>query len=360
MNSNFPDLLINGLSICLYSQLFFIGVFNIFNKTKRNILLGAMCCLIAVSYIYNLYWPKFNKSLLFNMLLGGYKIMFLPYLIYLYLVLLLKKIEPKKTIINNLIAPVFVHVTYLIIKFGFIGTYTKYIVNFVGLVSSFILLSYIFYLFKGIVLLKKLKPLILSKIHKRYSIFFYTLFIYGLFSSSTSLIPFLKNGEEFYRTFRLLSQDLITSLSIIVNIGVLVFAILESPKLKTLLYGNKIYTGYDSILNEDNIRNFIKEVFNEKKLFKDVDFDIKASLKTYEVDDNEFKLFIKKEYNQTPIEFINSYRVEEFKAVVQLDENSKYSLIGIANEVGFKSKATFYRNFKAIEGVTPKQYCSNL
>lgn len=360
MNSNFPDLLINGSLICLYLQLILLGIFNIFNKTVRNVILGTICCLLALSFIYTIYWSLFNKSLFFNILLGGYKHMFLPSLIYLYLALLPKNNHPKRLITNNLILPLIIHISYIIMKFGFKDFYSQNIVDVVGFINSFIFLSYVFYLIKGIVLLKKLKPIILVKIHKRYSVFFYVLFSYGIFLVSTSLIPYFTNDEDYYKTFMFLSQDIYITLAVIVNLGVLVFAILESPKIKTLLYGNKIYTGYDSISNEENIRTFIKEVFKEKKLFKDVDFDIKANLKAYKVDDNEFKLFIKKEYNQTPIEFINSYRVEEFKTVVQLDENSKYSLIGIANKVGFKSKATFYRNFKTIEGITPKQYCNNL
>lgn len=285
--------------------------------------------------------------------------MFLPALLYLYMALLLKDVPSKPLIKAHLIAPLLVHVSYLLVKFGLYDFYCNHIADLVSFVNAFIFFSYIFYLIKGTALLTHLKPLILPKIHRRYVVFYYTMFIYGIFLVSTALIPYLTRDEDYYKTFMFLSQDVYISLAIIVNTAILIFAIIESPILKNQIYGSKIYTGYDNISNESNISQFIKDIFEDQKLFTHADFDLKSCLKAHGIKDSDFKLFLKKEYDQTPISFINTYRVQEFKAAVLLDENSKYSIMGIAQKVGFKSKATFYRNFKAIEGVTPKQYCSN-
>ena len=55
-------------------------------------------------------------------------------------------------------------------------------------------------------------------------------------------------------------------------------------------------------------------------------------------------------------DFINEYRVEEFKAKLKTNSQEKLSLLGIAYECGFNSKATFNRVFKRITNYSPSQY----
>lgn len=55
-------------------------------------------------------------------------------------------------------------------------------------------------------------------------------------------------------------------------------------------------------------------------------------------------------------DFINHYRIEEFKTRCALPENKQYTLIAIALDCGFNSKATFNRVFKNATGLTPGDY----
>ncbi|CCH54348.1 response regulator receiver protein [Fibrisoma limi BUZ 3] len=55
-------------------------------------------------------------------------------------------------------------------------------------------------------------------------------------------------------------------------------------------------------------------------------------------------------------DFVNEYRVEEFKQQVNNPDNAHLSLLGIALECGFNSKATFNRAFKKFTGVSPKEF----
>jgi len=54
--------------------------------------------------------------------------------------------------------------------------------------------------------------------------------------------------------------------------------------------------------------------------------------------------------------FINYLRVEAFKASVEDPKFRHLSLFGIAQEVGFSSKASFHRAFKKQCGLTPREY----
>lgn len=57
-------------------------------------------------------------------------------------------------------------------------------------------------------------------------------------------------------------------------------------------------------------------------------------------------------------EFINRYRVNEFKKQVLNPINANYTLLAIAIQCGFNSKASFNRIFKNITGITPAEYKS--
>lgn len=55
-------------------------------------------------------------------------------------------------------------------------------------------------------------------------------------------------------------------------------------------------------------------------------------------------------------DFVNRYRVEEFKEKVGSAEFANFTLLGTAFECGFNSKSAFNRVFRQFTGVTPSQY----
>ncbi len=55
-------------------------------------------------------------------------------------------------------------------------------------------------------------------------------------------------------------------------------------------------------------------------------------------------------------DFVNEYRVREFQERIQLPENRNITLLGIALDCGFNSKATFNRSFKKFTGKAPKEF----
>ncbi len=59
-------------------------------------------------------------------------------------------------------------------------------------------------------------------------------------------------------------------------------------------------------------------------------------------------------------DFVNQRRVEEAKKRLNNPEYQDYSLEGIGQSIGFKSKTTFYRAFKKFTGKTPGEYSRTL
>ena len=65
---------------------------------------------------------------------------------------------------------------------------------------------------------------------------------------------------------------------------------------------------------------------------------------------------INRHFNKNFFEFINEYRIEEFKKLAVDPKNKHISILGLAMDAGFNSKATFNRIFKNASGLTPSQF----
>lgn len=64
--------------------------------------------------------------------------------------------------------------------------------------------------------------------------------------------------------------------------------------------------------------------------------------------------------HQSYYDYMNEYRVEEFKRLVRKPEYKRYTLSALAELCGFSSRASFFRSFKKITGITPNEYISSI
>lgn len=69
-----------------------------------------------------------------------------------------------------------------------------------------------------------------------------------------------------------------------------------------------------------------------------------------------FNQYLTKNY----YDFINEYRIKEFKRLVSGTESSKYTLSALAEQCGFSSRASFFRSFKKLTGITPNEYIRSI
>lgn len=59
-------------------------------------------------------------------------------------------------------------------------------------------------------------------------------------------------------------------------------------------------------------------------------------------------------------DYINDYRIAEFKRLASEDEYARYTLDALAGLCGFSSRASFFRYFKKSTGITPSEYIRSL
>jgi len=59
-------------------------------------------------------------------------------------------------------------------------------------------------------------------------------------------------------------------------------------------------------------------------------------------------------------DYINTLRIQEFKILVSLPKNKKYTFLSLAYECGFNSKSAFNRFFKKATNLSPSEYLKNI
>lgn len=104
----------------------------------------------------------------------------------------------------------------------------------------------------------------------------------------------------------------------------------------------------------------IAAYLNRNKPYLQPDFTLKEMARGCQLGVNELSESINSGFGCNFNELINSYRVEEVKARVANPKNAHLSLLAIAFDSGFRSKATFNRAFKALTGQSPSSYRTSL
>ncbi|MFK7948702.1 MAG: helix-turn-helix domain-containing protein [Saprospiraceae bacterium] len=93
-----------------------------------------------------------------------------------------------------------------------------------------------------------------------------------------------------------------------------------------------------------------------KKLYTDADLTLKILSQKVMISMRELSQLINQEAGVNFNVFINQYRIEEAKQLLVNPKFDHLTILGIAYEVGFNSKATFYSMFKKFTNTTPTKY----
>lgn len=108
------------------------------------------------------------------------------------------------------------------------------------------------------------------------------------------------------------------------------------------------------------IRKRIEVYFIEKKPFLVSRLSLRDLADQLGISTHILSEVFSKTLNSTFYEYVNKYRIEEFKKIVELDEYKNFTVIAIAFECGFNSKSSFNRVFKEVTGQTPTQFMKKL
>lgn len=125
----------------------------------------------------------------------------------------------------------------------------------------------------------------------------------------------------------------------------------DSKEEKTVIKNLKI-----SDAEAQNIVSRIKEYMENEKPYLDLDLkqsDVASAIGySPQLLSQIFNQYLEIGY----YDYVNTYRVDEFKRLVKEGYCGKYTLMTLAEMCGFKSQTSFFRTFKKFTGVTPNEY----
>lgn len=104
------------------------------------------------------------------------------------------------------------------------------------------------------------------------------------------------------------------------------------------------------------IHQNLSALMQKEKLFKEPELSLSEIAQKLDVHPNTLSQVINSLEQKNFYEYINLQRIEEFKQLVMLPGNQKYTLLSLAFECGFNSKTSFNRNFKKATGLSPSEY----
>lgn len=105
-----------------------------------------------------------------------------------------------------------------------------------------------------------------------------------------------------------------------------------------------------------SLKEKLEDYMDDEKAFLNPNLTLTELSKLVEIPANQLSKVINSGFNKNFNDFINEYRVEEVKIALSNPEFSHFSILGIAFECGFNSKATFNRVFKKFTGHSPSKY----
>lgn len=94
----------------------------------------------------------------------------------------------------------------------------------------------------------------------------------------------------------------------------------------------------------------------DEGLFKNSDLSITDLSSRLGVHPNYLSQTINQTEGKNFYDFVNAFRVEEFKRLIARGRHRQFTLLTLAHECGFSSKTSFNRCFKKATGLTPSEY----
>lgn len=109
----------------------------------------------------------------------------------------------------------------------------------------------------------------------------------------------------------------------------------------------------------EKLHKSLREIMIKEAPYRKSDLSINELSSQLGVHPNYLSQIINGKEGKNFYDFVNTYRVEEFKRLITIPENRQITLLSLAFDCGFNSKSSFNRYFKKTTGKTPSEYFSS-
>jgi AraC-like DNA-binding protein len=106
----------------------------------------------------------------------------------------------------------------------------------------------------------------------------------------------------------------------------------------------------------EEIKSRLLFLMTAEKPFLGQDLTLQKLAERMKTSSHNLSEVINTKLHQSYYDFVNQYRIEEFKNRLADPTSARYNLLSIAFDSGFQSKGTFYSIFKKSTGMTPSEY----
>jgi AraC-like DNA-binding protein len=100
----------------------------------------------------------------------------------------------------------------------------------------------------------------------------------------------------------------------------------------------------------------LKKVMSDEKIYLNPTLNLAILSETTGISAKTISHVLNRHLQKSFNEFINGYRISEFKAKILQPDMSNLTIAGVACECGFNSQATFQRTFKELTGQSPSEF----
>lgn len=111
-----------------------------------------------------------------------------------------------------------------------------------------------------------------------------------------------------------------------------------------------------SLEEMNEIKNKLEAKMRDEKPFLNSKLTINDLANSLDIHKKDLSRVINQNYHQNFFEFINSYRVKEFKELILMGKHKTFNLTSLALDAGFNSKTAFNTVFKRFTKLTPSEY----
>ena len=102
------------------------------------------------------------------------------------------------------------------------------------------------------------------------------------------------------------------------------------------------------------------DLMEQKDLYLDPELTLRSLAEYMNLPANNMSQLLNKGFNQNFTEYVNTYRLEHFKKLLQTTDSHHLTILALAYDSGFNSKTVFNTFFKNKEGITPKAYWNQI
>lgn len=108
-----------------------------------------------------------------------------------------------------------------------------------------------------------------------------------------------------------------------------------------------------------SLENRLKDSMRIDKVYLDPALTLGKLAAEVGVTDKKLSTLINKHLETNFYDYVNAFRIDDVKKALDSDDTNKYTLLAIALDCGFNSKASFNRIFKKETGLSPSQFRKN-